>query len=420
MTRSLPLACVLAVSLLAGGMVACQRLWEDSPAIRVVLWRPESPAAWQEAIDSFKAQHPGLEVVLEIGPNSSTALHDLLTQKLRNRDPSVDVFVMDVIWQTEFAAAGWTLPLDERFSPEEREQFFPAMIEALTWGGHVHGVPLNTDAGLLYYRKDLLDKHGLEPPRTWPEMVRQVERIEVAQADPALAGYSAQLSQYEGLVCNLLEFVVSNGGRLDDPQDPRTIAALRFVRDEIVGKAAPEGVLTYDEQASLDLFRSGRAIFHRNWPYAWKVLQDPSTSSVAGKVGLARLPAFEGHEPASCLGGWSLGVHAASRRPDMAWAFARHMTSETVQRLFAVREGKAPARRSLYDDPEVLRSNPAFSGLRQALESAVPRPRSPLYPQISRAIQRFGHEAVGDDDSDLEALAQKAARRIARAEERLR
>jgi hypothetical protein len=76
---------------------------------------------------------PALEVRRQIGPHSSTAFHDLLTQKLKNRSAEVDVFLMDVIWPPEFASAGWALALDERFSQEERGQFFPAGIAANTY-----------------------------------------------------------------------------------------------------------------------------------------------------------------------------------------------------------------------------------------------------------------------------------------------
>ena len=66
---------------------------------------------------------------------------------------------MDVIWPAEFAAAGWALPLDAFFSAAERNLFLDAPIQADTYDGRIYGVPMFVDAGMLYYRKDLLEKH---------------------------------------------------------------------------------------------------------------------------------------------------------------------------------------------------------------------------------------------------------------------
>ncbi|GIW73313.1 MAG: ABC transporter substrate-binding protein [Planctomycetota bacterium] len=416
-----------ALAALASGAAGCGPGAEPPGVVtvRLVVWRPDIPEAWERALALFHARHPGIRVVRELGPSSSSELHALLTQKLRNRDRSVDAFIMDVVWAAELALAGWALPLDERLPPAERERFFPAAIEAVTVEGRLYGVPFNTDAGLLYYRKDLLAAAGLEPPETWPELVAHAEAARAAARAAGLPGaagiygYSGQFRQYEGLVCNMLEFIRSHGGRLTAPDEPPALAAVAFVRDRIIGGAAPRGALTWAEQESLEVFKSGGAVFLRSWPYAWAVLQDPAQSAVAGRVGIAPLPRFEGGPSTSCLGGWSFGIHRASRHPEQAWAVVRFLTSPEVQRLFAVLAGKAPARRALYADPEVLAANPHFAALRPVFERAVPRPRSPIYPQISYILQRYLHAALSDPASDLPALAQQARRRLERARARL-
>ena len=246
--------------------------------LHVLVWKANNPHAWDEALRRFHAAHPGIRVVLEEGPNSSTQLHDLLAQKLRNRDTSLDAFLMDVVWPPEFAAAGWTLPLDNRFSEEDRSRFFPGCMSAVTYEGAIHGVPFFTDSGVLYYRRDLLAARGFDPPRTWNELVEQAGKL------GARWGFSGQFRQYEGLVCNMLEFVHAHGGDLMHPSSPVAVEAVRFVRDRIIGTLAPRGVLTYQEQESLDLFKSGGAAFLRSWPYAWTILEDPAHSEVAGRV----------------------------------------------------------------------------------------------------------------------------------------
>jgi len=396
----------IALTLLAmwGG---CGGSDEDSTIVlRLFMWRPDDVSAWDEAIARFERTHPGIRVERQVGPNNSTQLHDLLSQKLRNRDPSLDLFLMDVVWTAEFGAAGWALPVDGRIDPDG---FFPGCLESVRYGGRIYGVPLFADAGVLYYRKDLVEK----PPATWGEL------CDIAQAKAAgdLYGYSAQLKQYEGLICNVLELVGSNGGDLMRPDEPPTVEAVRFLRDRIVGHTAPKGVLTYEEQESLDLFASGGAVFLRSWPYAWRVCE--SSPAVKGKVAIAPLPAFPGHRSVSALGGWNLGISAYSRHPVEAWWLAAFLASDEIQALFAERTGKPMSRRSVYEDAAVLAAFPHFRDLMPVVERAIPRPMSPVYPEISHVLQRFVHRAISEPGADVAALLREARTAIDEAEARI-
>ncbi len=188
----------------------------DPVTLRFVSWKPNQPKVWDEALARFSKAHPEIRIKRDIGPHSSTEYHDLLTQKLKNKDRNVDVFFIDVIWPSEFASAGWALALDERFKADERAKFLPGTIQAATYRGSVYGVPGWIDSGMLYYRKDLLSKYGYSPPATWGELVQQAETIlkGEAKSQPGLRGYSGQFKQYEGLICNMLEYVEGNRGQL--------------------------------------------------------------------------------------------------------------------------------------------------------------------------------------------------------------
>jgi len=389
--------------------------------LRFVTWKPDRPAVWDEAIRRFEAANPDLQIVREIGPHSSTEYHDLLTQKLKNRDTSVDVFLMDVTWPPEFAAAGWAYPLDGLFSEEERGRFLQAPIIADTYQGRIYAVPAWIASGMLYYRKDLLDKYSFQPPQTWEELVRQARRILEGErgANPRLHGYSGQFKQYEGLVCNMLEFIHSNGGEVLSADGRRSllatsevVEAVRFVRDRIIGGLAPRGVLTYEEPESLALFVQGDAIFHRNWPYAWERANDPAVSRVVGKVGIARLPHFPGGRSTSILGGWQYGISAFSKHTDEAWRFVSFMTSAEIQKLFALGESRAPTRFAVYEDTDVKERRPQFASELDVFLQARPRPRSPLYPKISHILQRSFSTAISDPNSDIEAVMRRAAAEI--------
>ncbi|MDH3973574.1 MAG: ABC transporter substrate-binding protein [Deltaproteobacteria bacterium] len=411
--------------MLLSGFFACTESKESGAGkkelIRFVTWKPNQPEVWEEAIRRFHKKYPGLRVEREIGPHSSTEYHDLLTQKLKNRDTSVDVFFMDVIWPPEFAAAGWALPLDHYFSEEERKKFIEGPILANSYGGSIYGVPFWISAGLLYYRKDLLDKYGLKPPGTWEEMVGQIKTILAAERKekPNLKGYSAQFKQYEGLVCNMLEFIMGGGGTIMDPETGKpgiagqeAFESLRFVRDEIVGGVAPKGILTYQEPESLDLFIQGGAVFHRNWPYAWEVSNNKEKSRIAGKVGISVLPHFEGKKSYAALGGWQFGINRYSKKPDLAWKFIEFMTSPEIEKLLAGEAAQPPTRLSLYDDEEVLKKNPHFKDFKAVFLTAYPRPQSPFYPAISNILQRYFSKALAIKDSNIKSLAKEAEAEI--------
>ncbi len=391
--------------------------------IRFVTWKPNQPEVWEEIHDIFESENPDIRVIREVGPHSSTAFHDLLTQKLKNRSRDVDVFFMDVIWPPEFASAGWAMPLDDLLSPSGKEEFLESSILANTYKGKLYGIPLFIDAGVLYYRKDLLKKYGFRPPKTWNEMVSQSKKIVLKEIKrgSSIYGYSGQFKQYEGLVCDMMEFILSNNGRIIDPEtgdsavhERPAIEAVRFVRDKIIGRAAPVGVLTYQEPESLDLFIQGRAVFHRNWPYAWEVANNPERSSIAGKVGIAKLPRFRRGKSYSALGGWQLGISSYSENKDAAFRFVRFLTSERIQKLLAVKSGKAPSRKALYTDAEVIQANPHFSEMKDVFLSAWPRPRTPLYPAVSSVLQRYFSKAISDSESDIEKEAGEASDEINR------
>jgi len=407
--------------------VECAAAQAQTNELRFVTWRAEASQVWDQGIADFERQNPGVKVIREIGPQSSTQLHDLLAQKLKNRDSRLDVFVMDVIWPAEFASAGWALPLDRYFTSDEQKKFLSAPLTANQYAGQIFGVPLFIDAGLLYYRKDLLAKHKLAPPRTWIDLVESAKIILAREHDPQLVGFSAQFKQYEGLVCNMMEFILGNGGALWDPtrmvsalDQPAALTAMGFVRDRIVGEISHRGVLAYEEPESLALFTQGLAIFHRNWPYAWTIANDPEKSQIAGKVAISPLPGFSPGKGVAALGGWQFGISRFSTKPDLAWRFAAHMTGAAMQKRIALATGRAPTRVALYDDTEIKRHIQQLPALLDTFKQAVPRPATPVYAPLSNIMQRYFSSVLALPNTDINKRAGLAARDMNRALDLLR
>jgi len=225
----------------------------------------------------------------------------------------------------------------------------------------------------------------------------------------------------------MMEFILGNGGELWDEvalvsalEQPAARAAVRFVRDHIIGEVSHRGVLAYEEPESLALFTEGRAIFHRNWPYAWAVANDSERSKIAGKVDMAPLPGFSPAQGAAALGGWQIGVSRYSLQPELAWRFAASMTGANMQKRIALATGRAPTRRALYDDPEIDKKIPQLKSLLETFKQAAPRPVTPVYAPLSNIMQRYFSSVLALRNTDIDKRASFAGRDMNRVLDLLR
>ncbi|MEW6665456.1 MAG: ABC transporter substrate-binding protein [Thermodesulfobacteriota bacterium] len=348
------------------------------------------PERFKALLHRFEATHPGLKVKDETLPASTDEQHQFYAINLEAGSSDFDVLSMDVIWVQEFARAGWVRDLGHLVPESERKDFFPGPIEAVTFNGSPHAIPWYIDAGVLYYRKDLLEKYGLAPPATWGQLVKIAQRI--TAREPNLYGYVWQGKQYEGLVCNVLEFFRGNGGdvlRQGSPvvDSPENLEAIAFMRDLVTRfKVSPPLVTTAMEEPTRHIFGNGGALFMRNWPYAWNIF-NAEDSPVKGKVGVAPLPSFPGHPSASTLGGWQLGVNRFSKRLQAAEKLVRFLTSPETQKTMALTIGYKPTRKSVYQDSELMANQPFITSLYEILLNARPRPVSPYYMMMTQVLQ---------------------------------
>jgi len=294
-------------------------------------------------------------------------------------------------------------------------------MEAVTYKNTVYAVPWYIDAGVLYYRKDLLDKYKFGPPKTWQELVKTAQYITAREKE--MYGFIWQGKQYEGLVCNVLEYLWSNGGDvLKDGKSvinsPEDIQALGFMRDLITKyKITPDLVTTSIEEPTRHIFGDGKAVFLRNWPYAWNIFENEG-SLIKGKVGVSTLPSFPGHESASTLGGWQLGINKYSKHPEAAEKLIRFLTSENSQKRLALTIGYKPTLKSLYVDKDLISQQPFTVSLYDIFMKARPRPVSPYYMNMTQVMQSEFSAAISEIRTPKEALdsAQKQITHILEAE----
>jgi multiple sugar transport system substrate-binding protein len=386
---------------------------------RVTLMIGGAPAEldyWDKITREF-TEETGIPVDIMRQPTDTDQRRQSLLVPLKAGEDDPDVFLMDIIWIGQFAASGWLEPLDHYITRDsfDLSPFFGGIIEfADRFEGETVALPVYIDAGLLYYRSDLLEKYGYKaPPETWSDLVEMAKAIQAGErkTNPGFWGFVWEGAQYEGLVCTFLEFALSNGGSLVDENGaltldrPENVEALTFMRDLISTYAIspPNTYTEMKEEEVRSLFQSGNAAFERNWPYAWG-LHQADGSNVKDRVGIALLPKFEGGRHVAALGGWHVGISRSSNTKDAAWELVKFIVSEKTQLGFALTLGWNPARQDVYNTEAIARSAPHLVSLKKVFETASARPNVPYYSLLSRSLQRQVNGALSGIVSPEDAL----------------
>lgn len=351
-------------------------------------------------------------------PNSTTERLALYQQLLGAGASDIDVLQVDVIWPGILAPHLLDLaPL----AGAATDAHFPSIVANDTVGGRLVAMPWYTDAGVLYYRRDLLEKYGATVPRTWQELTATAARIQAAEREAGnerMWGFVWQGRAYEGLTCNALEWIASHGGGTVIDGDgrvtvdnPRSVEALELAAGWI-GTISPPGVLNYAEEESRGVFQSGNAVFMRNWPYAWTLAQGED-SPIRGRVGVSALPAGAGGRSTAALGGWQLAVSRYSRHPGLAADLVLFLTSPEEQERRAVAGAYNPTVPALYAKPAVLEANPFYADLYATFTGAVRRPSSVAggrYNEVSSEFWTAVSSVLAGRTRAADALATLAPR----------
>ena len=348
-------------------------------------------------------------------PNSPTEKLALYRQLFAAKSSDIDVVQIDTVWPGLLKDHLADL---KPYSQGVEAQHFPAIIANNSVNGKLLGMPWYTDAGLLYYRTDLLKKYGLRVPQTWEELTQtalKVQTGERAKGDTDFHGFVFQAKAYEGLTCNAIEWVGGQGGgtvvNADGEITIRNAQAAKALNLAAtwIGSISPAGVLNYEEEEARGVFQNANALFMRNWPYAWALMQK-NDSLVKGKVGVAKLP---GNPSAAALGGWQLGVSKYSKHPAIAADLVMYMTSAAVQKTRAIHGSYNPTLPALYKDKEVLEANEFMGALAEVFANSVARPTTATglkYPQVSQSFWNAAHEVMSKRATGEEAVTKLESR----------
>ena len=342
-------------------------------------------------IRAFERRHPRVSVSKINALSTSDGNRSAIATQLAGGSAQPDVYMGDTTWPAQFGHSSLALPVETLLPGGFWDAYPAALRSSSSYRGKVYAVPFFTDSTYLFYRKDLLAKHGLRVPRSWEELLHTSRTVQ--QAGDAQAGFLWQAAVTESLTANVTEFLADAGAAVLDGDravlgGAAAERAFSLMAEFTARGVTPRTVATYQESDAQDAFVNGRGLFLRNWSYAWVNASTPKVSRVAGKIGAVPRPGFEGtgRSGVSCAGGWSNFVNPSSQELGAAVQFARFCAGDEVQRLLAREAGVIPAMTSVLDgrearaagDPTVLRA----TGLR-----LVARPvQTPYYPQVSKAL----------------------------------
>jgi multiple sugar transport system substrate-binding protein len=358
-------------------------------------------------VATWNADHPNEKVSIIELPESADAQRQQMVQNASAKTDTYSVLNMDVIWTAEFAANGWIEQLDESQFPLDK--MLAPTVDTGRYFGKLYAVPIYSDGGMLYYRKDLLDKAGLKAPTTWAEMLAACAKIR------SVGCYAGQLDKYEGLTVNFSEAVNSAGGKVldngkPDVNTPEAKKGLDFLVNGFKEGYIPRAALTYKEEEGRRAFQEGKLLFHRNWPYVYsKATATDGSSQVVGKFAVAPLPGETGLGQ-STLGGHNYAISKFTKNKKTALEFIKFMASEERQKANLEATSQAPTWASLYDDPALQQKFPYLPILKESILKAEKRPEAVKYNDVSVAIQAEAYAALSGQKSSQQALADLQAK----------
>lgn len=356
----------------------------------------------------------GHKVRIFVTPSSSTDQLALYRQQFGARSGEVDVLMVDVVWPG--IVKEHLLDLTP-YAKGVQKEHFAAIVNNNTVRGKLLAMPWFTDAGLLFYRKDLLAKYKEPVPTTWEGMSATARRIQDAERKAGqrdMHGYLFQGKAYEGLSCNAFEWIASHGGgTFVDGSGKITINNAQAARALDLaaswpGNIAPKNVVSFAEEEARNVFQNGDAVFMRNWSYVWNLAQR-ADSKVKGKIGVAPLPHGPNGKSVATLGGWQLAVSKYSAQPALAADLVMFLTSKEMQKKRALLVGSLPTYPSLYSDADVLAAAPYFASVGEAFKTAQARPSTitaDKYNAVSSAVWNATSAVLGGRVTGAAAVQQ--------------
>jgi multiple sugar transport system substrate-binding protein len=378
----------------------------------------QRPDLMKKLFDQYQAKNPGVTIAIETGGATSELQRQYLSTVLNAKDSAIDIYMIDIVNPAQYFGAGWLEPLDAYLGKpaDVMKPYLPVYASSNVVDGKIAAMPAFADSMFMYYRKDLLDKHGVKEPKTWDELSAAAQKIQKAEGNANLQGLSIQGAPIEGAVCTFLLPYWGQGKEFNDASGKltldKTAAAsglkqwLAMVDAGVIKKNVAE-VRTPD---TVNEFKAGQVVFAINWGFAWDRFKDDADSQVKGKVGVMPLPATTGGKSATCVGGWQWAVSAFSKNKAEAAKLVKFMSSPEASKFLAVEGSLLPTYQSVYTDADVVKVVPWFKDAAGVVIAGKSRPLSKEYGQVSDIVRTTTSAVLARTKTPEEGVAEIESR----------
>ena len=367
---------------------------------------------WEEMARGFERANPGVHIKTVTDITHGQYLSVLTTRFIGGNPP--DVFIMDDNTTPDLNREGLLLPLNKFIAADRNyhlEDFPPSMLGDGCVGSTRYSIPFYGGYGCIFYRTDLFRKAGLEPPRTWQELIR----VSRALQSRLSLQYPFAMEPTAGFW--MMPWIWQNGGDILSPDhrrvvldSPQAIGAIQFVHDLMYKYRVMDPSLA--SGTTIDsLWSSGQVAMMING--AWMIgMNDVSFPQWKGKWETARLPA--GVKDVTFFGGQHLMIARTSKRPELAWKFMVFVTSPQSQLRWSVVTGSPPGNLRVFDMPEFRKRESHFARMREAMLHGRNNPLAPFFTQIwyGRFQSRVLEVVMEDPRADVPAAVRTAAREM--------
>lgn len=369
---------------------------------------PDKLGVMEEVIAAFEEDHPRIKINYVQLPDDTNDKYDIISNKLSTQQDSIDVFDADVTWPSIFVKSEWVANLDPFFNDDELQGYLSSAIDAATVEGMLYGIPYRIDSGVLFYRKDLLEKYNYQVPKTYIEL--RETALAIKAQEPDLNGFAASWKNFEGLTCNFFEILWSGGYDINTAQAPYRFDAkgldetLTLMQSMIhIDKIVSADALNYSSGDLRDAFIEGKLIFMRDWPTGWRKLSE--APELKDKIAVAPLPSLKpDQESYGAFGGWMYMVSKESKHKKEAVEWIKFLTTYENEKLMTLKYNYIPSRVSLYSDEEVLGRMPFLDDMFGYFNQSKPRPKVANYDELSLLLQSQVHLTLQNGQTPKEAI----------------
>ena len=403
--KRLAVTCLLAL-LGTVALTSCGGDESGPPTLSFYTFTAGANGAFEKAVNRCNTAANGrYKIKIQELPPNADDQREQLARRLAAQDEGIDIMALDVIFTPEFGKAGWVKEWTGERQAQAESGTIPSTLETARFEGKLYGAPFTSNTQLLWYRKDRVD----EPPKTWNEMIDTAERLGGAKNKIQVQG-----SQAEGLTVWFVALLRSAGGEVLAGEEKvalgePAVRAASVMKRVATSSAADPALANNAEDEGRLAFEQGDSTFMVNYPFVY-----PSAKENAPKIfkvmGAARYPDVEGGPDSKPpLGGLNLAVGGYTKHEDLAFDAAICLRKPENQLTATELGGLPPTQESLYNNETVKKAYPGFEDLMlESIKAAAPRPPSPVYSDISLAIQKTLHPPRKiDPKSDIDELQDK-------------